>query len=555
MSTDETAHIGELVTKLIPDGRRALQDSYRNLAELGDYVEQSYFNAEDATAKKAALDESKQYAVQSLASVAYQVNAMAARTLELFDLHTSQLSTLESTIHHISQTIDIHKEKVARREIGSLAANKRNTRVHKITMPAKEDRGVRYMRISYNMNALDGVGHGVYLPDNDDLIYNKKRSQTAVSEQEVPQHVPAPVGNRQRGESMRAVGSRFPTPVRGGNVPDMGAAPLAPMAPGMMGRSFDQYDLAPPAPPTIPPTYASNRTAQAPEPVRYTSSSSLGGGSGGYEPPAAPIVMSNPSMTQHSSFGTGLGSAGSSSGVGVGATTTHMGSPPPPPGLPPGAPPAPPPPGPPPPPTLSPGSGSLSPPSGGGLAEQLKAKSGELSPPTQREPEAAPAPSLNFQDQLAKAVKGPNHGRKKSAAMPKSNPVHPAGPPPSTPPPRPPSPPNDPAPPPPPMEVSGAGAQQTPPAAAERTGADQDTSAGGPVREAGPIDPPWAPREFIEKAVTIYVYEKDRPDELSFEEGELIYVIKKNADDWFEGVREPGERGLFPGNYVQTLDT
>lgn len=103
MATDEANHIGELVNKLIPDGRRALQDSYRNLAELGNYCEQSYLNAEDANGKKSALDDSKQYAVQSLASVAYQVNAMAARTLELFDLHSSQLSTLESTIHHISQ--------------------------------------------------------------------------------------------------------------------------------------------------------------------------------------------------------------------------------------------------------------------------------------------------------------------------------------------------------------------------------------------------------------------------------------------------------------------
>ena len=107
MSTDETAHIGELINKLIPEGRRALQDSYRNLAELGDYCEQTYFNAEDSNAKKAALDDSKQYAVQSLASVAYQVNAMAARTLELFDLHASQLSTLESTIHHISQVTNL----------------------------------------------------------------------------------------------------------------------------------------------------------------------------------------------------------------------------------------------------------------------------------------------------------------------------------------------------------------------------------------------------------------------------------------------------------------
>jgi len=28
---------------------------------------------------------------------------------------------------------------------------------------------------------------------------------------------------------------------------------------------------------------------------------------------------------------------------------------------------------------------------------------------------------------------------------------------------------------------------------------------------------------------------------------------QKNDDGWFEGVIEPGIRGLFPGNYVEPL--
>lgn len=52
--------------------------------------------------------------------------------------------------------------------------------------------------------------------------------------------------------------------------------------------------------------------------------------------------------------------------------------------------------------------------------------------------------------------------------------------------------------------------------------------------------------------VAIYDYAKDKGDELSFVEGAIIYVIKKNDDGWFEGVCN-GVTGLFPGNYVEPI--
>lgn len=52
--------------------------------------------------------------------------------------------------------------------------------------------------------------------------------------------------------------------------------------------------------------------------------------------------------------------------------------------------------------------------------------------------------------------------------------------------------------------------------------------------------------------VAIYDYSKDKDDELSFMEGAIIYVIKKNDDGWFEGVSN-GVTGLFPGNYVESI--
>ncbi|XP_037543035.1 abl interactor 2-like [Nematolebias whitei] len=65
-------------------------------------------------------------------------------------------------------------------------------------------------------------------------------------------------------------------------------------------------------------------------------------------------------------------------------------------------------------------------------------------------------------------------------------------------------------------------------------------------------DPPWAPRSYLEKVVAIYDYTADKEDELSFQEGAIIYVVKKNEDGWFEGVMN-ATTGLFPGNYVESI--
>ena len=56
---------------------------------------------------------------------------------------------------------------------------------------------------------------------------------------------------------------------------------------------------------------------------------------------------------------------------------------------------------------------------------------------------------------------------------------------------------------------------------------------------------------FAFAVISIYDYEASRDDELSFKEGEIIYVLKKNSDGWYEGVMN-GMTGLFPGNYVET---
>lgn len=152
------ADLMTLIQHEIPDGRQNIHDSHTNLEKVAEYCEANYFQSEN---KHAALEETKKFATQSLASVAYQINTLAYNLLHLLDLQTAQLSEMESHINHIGQTVMIHKEKVARREIGVLTANKSTLRQHKILAPASQERPVKYIRRPIDYTVLDEVGHGL----------------------------------------------------------------------------------------------------------------------------------------------------------------------------------------------------------------------------------------------------------------------------------------------------------------------------------------------------------------------------------------------------------
>ncbi|XP_033982856.1 abl interactor 2-like, partial [Trematomus bernacchii] len=152
------AELQMLLEEEIPAGRRALLDSFTNLEKVAEYCETNYVQAAD---KERALEETKSYTTQSLASVAYLINTLANNVLQMLDIQASQLRRMESSINHISQTVDIHKEKVARREIGILTTNKNTTRSHKIVAPSNPERPVRFIRKPIDFNVLDDIGHGV----------------------------------------------------------------------------------------------------------------------------------------------------------------------------------------------------------------------------------------------------------------------------------------------------------------------------------------------------------------------------------------------------------
>ncbi|KAM4626349.1 abl interactor 2 isoform 7-T7 [Discoglossus pictus] len=479
------AELQMLLEEEIPGGRRALLDSYTNLERVADYCENNYIQSTD---KQRALEETKAYTTQSLASVAYLINTLANNVLQMLDIQASQLRRMESSINHISQTVDIHKEKVARREIGILTTNKNTSRTHKIIAPANLERPVRYIRKPIDYTILDDTGHGVKW-----LLRFKVSTQ-----------------NMKMGGLPRTT-------------PPTQKPPSPPMTgKGTLGRHSPYRTLEPVRPPVVPNDYVPSPTrnmapSQQQSPVRtasvnqrnrtYSSSGSSGG--------------SHPSSRSSSRENSGSGSVG----VPIAVPTPS-------------------------PPSVFPGSGNPS------QFYSMNRPVSRHTPPTiggslpYRRP-----PSMTSQPNLQNQING--------GPFYSQNPVsHAAPPPPSilqvtpqlplmgfvarvqeniseTPPPPPPAeePVFDESPPPPPPpdeyeEEEAAVVEYSDPYAEE--------------------DPPWAPRTYLEKVVAIYDYSKDKEDELSFQEGAIIYVIKKNDDGWYEGVMN-GVTGLFPGNYVESI--
>ncbi|XP_051556504.1 abl interactor 1-like isoform X4 [Myxocyprinus asiaticus] len=277
------AELQMLLEEEIPAGKRALVESYQNLSRVAEYCENNYVQAQD---KRKALEETKAYTTQSLASVAYQINALANNVLQLLDIQASQLRRMESSINHISQTVDIHKEKVARREIGILTTNKNTSRTHKIIAPGNMERPVRYIRKPIDYTLLDDVGHGVKQ------------------------------GNNQPARGGGGTLSRTNPPTQ--------KPPSPPMAGrGTLGRNTPYKTLEPVKPPVVPNDYMTSparlgsqnspgRTASLSQRPRTHSGSS--GGSGGRENssnsmgiPLAVPTPSPPSMAPVVPPGPGLG--------------------------------------------------------------------------------------------------------------------------------------------------------------------------------------------------------------------------------------------------------
>ncbi|XP_035386571.1 ABI family, member 3a isoform X2 [Electrophorus electricus] len=155
----------EEITRILaeaPSARKALLDNYDNLSNVAKYCEDNYFQFQAGSDSSKALEETKAFTTQSLASVAYQISSLATNVLRLLEAQTSQLRRIESSVHLIGLTVDMHREKVARREIGVFTMTKRCSRSNKVIPPpgGKEPKP-KYTRNPISYSSLDSLGHSM----------------------------------------------------------------------------------------------------------------------------------------------------------------------------------------------------------------------------------------------------------------------------------------------------------------------------------------------------------------------------------------------------------
>ena len=76
--------------------------STERIKHLSNTFSIPYLQAVD---KRAALEETRNYVTQSLASVAYQINTLATSMLNMLDLQATQMANMETNINHIAQVM------------------------------------------------------------------------------------------------------------------------------------------------------------------------------------------------------------------------------------------------------------------------------------------------------------------------------------------------------------------------------------------------------------------------------------------------------------------
>ncbi len=143
-------------------------------------------------------------------------------------------------MNHISQTVDIHREKVARREIGILTTNKASNRQYKIIAPANPERPAKYVRKPIDYSILDDIGHGVKLTP-------PPQPPVVAAQQQITPRQKRPSTASQYGPGMLG-SSQYAPGV-------MSAATAASNSPyGSLGNVSSNSGPAGPAPTTKPPT-------------------------------------------------------------------------------------------------------------------------------------------------------------------------------------------------------------------------------------------------------------------------------------------------------------
>jgi len=75
-----------------------------------------------------------------------------------------------------------------------------------------------------------------------------------------------------------------------------------------------------------------------------------------------------------------------------------------------------------------------------------------------------------------------------------------------------------------------------------------------PARAAGAATAHHGSEASGKRALIQYDYEKAEDNELELIEGQYVSNIEMVDDDWWMGINQKGESGLFPSNYVELVE-
>ncbi|XP_053925979.1 abl interactor 2 isoform X11 [Cuculus canorus] len=468
------AELQMLLEEEIPGGRRALFDSYTNLERVAEYCETNYIQSAD---KQRALEETKAYTTQSLASVAYLINTLANNVLQMLDIQASQLRRMESSINHISQV------STQNMKMGGLPRTTPPTQ--KPPSPPMSGKGTIGRHSPYR--TLEPVRPPVVPND-----YVPSPTRNMAPSQQSPVRT---ASVNQRNRTYSSSGSS------GGSHPSSRSSSRENSGSGSVGVPIA---VPTPSPPSVYPAPAGSAgtsplpatSAPAPTPPAPSSAAPDAAAAAGAQPladgftsPTPPAVSSTPSTGHPVQFYSMNRPASRHTPPTIGGSLPYRR-----------------------PPSITSQTSLQNQMNGGPFYNQNPAS---LAPPPPSILQVTPQlPLMGFVARVQENI-------------------------------------SDAPPPPPPVDEPVFDESPPPPPPPE----DYEEEEAAVVEYSDPYaeeDPPWAPRTYLEKVVAIYDYTKDKEDELSFQEGAIIYVIKKNDDGWYEGVMN-GVTGLFPGNYVESI--
>ncbi|XP_041473904.1 abl interactor 1-like [Lytechinus variegatus] len=568
----------------IESGRKTLLENCDNLEQIANYCEDNYVKAKD---KKVALQETKNFTTQSLASVAYQINTLATSMLQMLDCTATKIGDMDSNMNQINLAIDLNNERIARQTFrSSLLTPKDHTRTRKLTKPDNPPsfkQVVKYVSTPVDYGSLDDVGHGLKFGQPS----SSPRGSRSGSLRSVSSVGSGKNSLRQKSSAKKSIRSPIsipsPTPSTNSLQPPVFTQEM------YLDNSFnsDNSDRLPPPPSPPPPP-----SSFPPSPHQVSDGQDSGMNPAeqdiklaSQQPPRPTSLMlsQTPSPRSPSS-----GSANNSShmlnvpgderssrspGKTRKATLSRKASrsprptsrpPPPPSEAPPTAPPSasghimsseasnplyfsesgasypPPAPAPtpsdgptsppiiggaPPPPPPPPPIGGVKSPSSSNRQQQQSIPSAEKKPPAQA--------TMNFADQLkqrlVKLESGKEAGGDQTLETSKKRDE--------------------------PNNNRAVYSQPPSTTAVGRGPATDFSSADGEVLNADRTvfisqeTPKWAPSEFLWKGVALFDYTAMNEDEMTFEEGDVMYLTHDFKDGWLEGVCN-GYRAMIPGNYV-----